>query len=245
MKTSLLTISTLLLLMTSSTFARLGFPSNNEGGLNENFQNNDSRSLVHARARSGSPARSGSRTGSSARSGSEFNGPDAAGSSPCNMDDPLCVRALNYFEKEGIDVTQHPTDEQIAEGKRIAAQLQPDADTTMSSWKHEEKDASISIIAVVFYAYAEVSFTDESGNQYIFQGHAGGIGAGVHGSYKAIVMYNELETLLDAQPFGLFFSGFRKGGAVVGWGSRGESLSTGGDFGAGAFGGKGKWSKHS
>jgi|TARA_B100000700_G_C15052424_1_gene860979 hypothetical protein len=100
---------------------------------------------------------------------------------------------------------------------------------------------SISVQSYLFYTHIEVNFTDTTTNiSYRFEGGSGGIGVGSCTSFGDIYFGN-LETLLKATTFGVFFGAEGAGAVQVTWGTSGNATAVCSGEGAGAFGGSGSW----
>lgn len=102
---------------------------------------------------------------------------------------------------------------------------------------------SISVESFLFYTHIEVEFTDTTTQEtYQFEGGSGGLGLGTCDTV-GVIYFGNLQTLLNATTFGVFFGGDAVGAVQVTWGTSGNATGGGAGDGAGAFGGSGSWKK--
>ena len=100
---------------------------------------------------------------------------------------------------------------------------------------------NISVESFLFYTHIEVEFVDPNTQQtYQFEGGSGGLGLGTCDTV-GVIYFGNLETLLKATTFGVFFGADGAGAVQVTWGTSGNATAAGAGDGAGAFGGSGSW----
>ena len=137
----------------------------------------------------------------------------------------LATEAGAYFTRKHLDVTTQPPASLIAP---LQVPLMP------------TYQCQIGVVAAVFYAYCRVE-VDIDGRKYLFEGHAGSVGAG-NVNAIGVLYFPKEEWLISTKEFGIAFVAEEGGAVHVTWGNNGSMLlplESGG--GAGVFGGSGEW----
>lgn len=100
----------------------------------------------------------------------------------------------------------------------------------------------IDIISFLVYSHVTVMFCDPTGQEWKYEGGAGGLGVGDI-SGEGILTYGDLDVLTKATTFEVSFISADGGGTQVSWGSSGNAFAAGVGEGFGVFGGSGGWEK--
>lgn len=140
----------------------------------------------------------------------------------------LKQKALDYFERKGIDVRIKPTKSMKAD---LPQQLKENALKGM-----KVDGCVIEITSVLFYTYLVFS-APQFGT---FEGHAGGFGVGELVA-AGVLYYDNGSALKSTHDFGVFFGADAGGICQITWGSNGNATAVGIGDGLGAFGGQGDW----
>ena len=145
-------------------------------------------------------------------------------------------RAIKYFEAYGINPN---TKGNTHQDRLLDMPPKPFWDEKTENTITFE--CSISVESFLFYTHVEAEFTDTTTKEtYQFEGGSGGLGVGTCDTV-GVIYFGNLDTLLKATTFGVFFGGDAVGAVQLTWGTSGNATGGGAGDGAGAFGGSGSW----